>query len=309
MSTRVWPFRHFDLKLWSIALSAMLWMVISGDEAVERGLRVPLELQQFPTGLELQAEPPALIDVRVRGESGTLSRVGPGDIVAVLDLKGARPGQRLYQITPEQVRAPFGVQVVQVNPPTLTLVFENSAVRRVPIVPPVEGEPAPGFVAGTPIVTPDSVEAVGPEGAVAQASNAITEPVSVADAQQDVTESVTVGFADPALRLRVQQMAKVTVPIRRGPVERTLEGRPVRLRNLGPGLVAHVTPQAADVVLRAALEDLEKANLADVAAFVDLAGLGAGDYTLSVQGDSVPLASVLRVSPAAVQVKISSVRP
>ena len=47
---------------------------------------------------------PALVDVRVRGASSTLSRVSAGDIVAVLDLRGARPGRRLFQLSPEQVR-------------------------------------------------------------------------------------------------------------------------------------------------------------------------------------------------------------
>ncbi len=67
-------------------------MVVAGEETVERGLRVPLELQQFPAGLELQGDVPSTVDVRVRGASGTLSRVGPGDIVAVLDLRTARAG-------------------------------------------------------------------------------------------------------------------------------------------------------------------------------------------------------------------------
>ena len=67
-------------------------MVVSGEETVERGLRVPLELQQFPAGLELQGEAPSTVDVRVRGASGALSRVGAGDVVAVLDLRGARAG-------------------------------------------------------------------------------------------------------------------------------------------------------------------------------------------------------------------------
>ena len=62
-------------------------MVVSGEETVERGLRVPLELQQFPAGLELLGDVPATVDVRVRGASGTLSRVGAGDVVAVLDLR------------------------------------------------------------------------------------------------------------------------------------------------------------------------------------------------------------------------------
>ena len=125
----IWPFRHFGLKIWSVLLAVALWLAVTGDESVERGLRIPLELQQFPPGLELQGDAPALVDVRVRGESSALGRVAPGDIVAVLDLRGVRPGRRLFQLTPEQVRAPFGVQVVQVNPTTVPLTFIDTASR------------------------------------------------------------------------------------------------------------------------------------------------------------------------------------
>ena len=67
-------------------------MVVSGEETVERGLRVPLELQQLPAGVELTGDVPTTVDVRVRGASGTLSRVVAGDVVAVLDLR-YRAGQ------------------------------------------------------------------------------------------------------------------------------------------------------------------------------------------------------------------------
>ena len=125
---RIWPFRHVGLKLLSVALAVLLWMVIAGEETVERGLRVPLELQQFPSGLELLGDVPTTADVRVRGASGTLGRLSPGDIVAVLDLRGARPGERLFHLTPEQVRAPFGVEVVQVTPATVAVVFETTGI-------------------------------------------------------------------------------------------------------------------------------------------------------------------------------------
>ena len=51
------------------------------------------------------------------------------DVVAVLDLHTARPGQRLFPLTPDQVRVPFGVQVLQINPATVAMVFESSATR------------------------------------------------------------------------------------------------------------------------------------------------------------------------------------
>src|SRR5437660_7890914 len=102
----LWPFRHFGLKVLSLGLAILLWMAVAGEETVERGLRVPLELQQVPAGLELTGEVPTAVDVRVRGASGALSRVAAGEVVAVLDLRSARAGQRLFPLTPEQVRAP-----------------------------------------------------------------------------------------------------------------------------------------------------------------------------------------------------------
>src|SRR6185295_17600193 len=46
---RPWGFSHLGLKLLSFGMALLLWMVVSGEETVERGLRVPLELQQVPT--------------------------------------------------------------------------------------------------------------------------------------------------------------------------------------------------------------------------------------------------------------------
>src|SRR6476660_7594865 len=101
-----WPFRHLGAKLFSLVAAVLLWVMVSGEETVERGLRVPLELQQFPDAMEISGELPTTVDVRLRGGSTALSRMAPGDVVAVLDLRGARPGQRVFPLTPEQVRAP-----------------------------------------------------------------------------------------------------------------------------------------------------------------------------------------------------------
>jgi YbbR domain-containing protein len=235
--------------------------------------------------------------------------MGAGDIVAVLDLRSARPGRRLYQITPEQVRAPFGVEIVQVTPPTVALLFENTATRQVPVVPSVEGDPAPGFTVGKPLSNPATVEVVGPERAVERVTEAITEPVSIAGAHQDVTETVTVGFQDSTLRLRAPRLATVTVPIVPGPVERTLQDRPVHLRNVGANLLARAVPPHTNVILRGSRQGLNRIDPESVTAFVDLAGLGAGDYTLGVQVVAPQDAGVARIIPATVQIQITSVRP
>lgn len=300
----LWPFRNFTLKVGSLALAIMVWAIVAGEETVERGLRVPLELQQFPVTLELQNDAPSLVDVRVRGSSGSLSRMGPGDIVAVLDLRTARAGRRLYQLTPEQVRVPFGIQVTQVSPPTIALVFEASLTRQVPIAPAIEGDPAPGFVVGRVTSEPSNVEVVGPQSAVQRVTEALTEPVSVAGAERNVTDTVTVGFADPAVRLRSPRQAVVTVQVMPGPIERDLEDQPVHLRNLGPHLQARVVPDAVHLVLRGSREGVRRLSPGGLAAFVDLTGLGVGQYALPVRVDTSPDAGVARINPATVQVRI-----
>ena len=106
----------------------LLWMVVSGEETVERGLRVPLELQQLPAGLELLGDVPTTVDVRVRGASGTLSRVGHGRRGrGARSAHGANRAGGCFRSTPDQVRVPFGVEVVQVTPSAVAMAFEASA--------------------------------------------------------------------------------------------------------------------------------------------------------------------------------------
>jgi YbbR domain-containing protein len=301
-----WLFGNIWLKLLSLSLALMLWMVVSGEETVERGLRVPLELTQVPAGLELLGDVPATVDVRVRGASGALSRVGAGDVVAVLDLHTAQSGRRLFPLTPEQVRVPFGVEIMQVLPSAVTMAFEASASREVPIVPAVDGRPAPGYVVGPMTAEPRLVEIIGPESAVKRATEVVTEPVSVAGAVTHVKQSVILGLLDPALRLKTARSATVTVQILPAPLERTMHNQPVHLRNLGANLQAEAVPAAVDLTVRGNRDTLGRIAADDLTAFVDLAGLGPGQYSLTVHADSSRDAGVTRVTPGSVQIRVTS---
>ena len=299
------PFRHLRLKLLSAGLGVMLWMVVAGEETVVRGLRIPLELQQFPAGLELESEPPSTVEVRVRGSSGTLGRLSSTDVVAVIDLHGVRAGRRLFPLMPEEVRAPFGVEIVQVTPPTVVLVFETSATKRVPVAPMIEGRPAAGFVVGKVTIEPSTVEIVGPESAVNQTTEALTEQVSVAGARELVRDTVKVGMADSAVRLKTSRPVVVDVQIVPAPVERTVHALPVRLRNLAPNLTAQSNPLTVDVSMRGSRESLSRLRFDDVSAYIDLAGLGTGEYTLPVRADATGEAGVTHIDPQTVQVRIA----
>ena len=207
------PFRNLGLKFLSICIAALLWLVVAGERIVERVMRAPVEMQNLPESLEIVGTPPDTVEVRLRGPSGALSRMAAGDMAAVIDLQTARPGRRLFHLTQNNVSVPYGTEVVQVGPATLTLEFEMTATRTVPVEPDVEGRPAIGYEVTRVTSDPATVEVAGPASAVQRLQAAITEPVSVQDQTRSVREIVTIGVPDSTLRLRSSKAAVVTVTI------------------------------------------------------------------------------------------------
>ncbi len=292
---------HFGLKLISIALAALLWVVVSGEQTLERALRIPLEFTNLPAQLELMGDTPTVVDVRIRGSSGALNRIAAGELVAVLDLRSARAGHRLFHLAGADVRTPFGVDVVQVNPSTVAMMFEPSGSKVVPVVPSVEGQPADGFVVGTITAEPSTVEVLGPVSVLDRLTQAITEPVSVTGASAPMNETVNIGVPDSAARLRTQQTARVAVAVTPAPVEWSVSAIPVKPRN-ARGQV-EIAPSHITAWVRGPREAMTS-NSAMFEATVDVGGLKPGQVQVPVSIIAPARVGVVRLEPSEVKVRV-----
>lgn len=299
------PLRNIWLKFLSISIATLLWLVVAGDRTVERALRVPIEYENLPQGLQIVGDPPESVDVRLRGSSGTLGRLGGGELAAVIDLRTARPGRRLFHLTPSNIRVPYGVEVVQVAPATLPIGFENSAVRIVQVRPSVEGQPAPGYEVTAVTSSPPTVEIIGPESSLRGLDEAMTEPISVSGATRSLREVVNIGVADPNVRLRTPQTAEVTVQIVTGASTRTLTGVPVAIMNLDKGLRARVLPAEVTIRLRGTQQAIKQLTADGVDASVDAAGLGAGEHDAAVRVRAAQGLGIEQVTPETVRLRIA----
>jgi YbbR domain-containing protein len=96
--------------------------------------------------------------------------------------------------------------------------------------------------------------------------------------------------------------------VRLGPRERTVRNRPLRLRDVPANLTAQATPPIVDVTIRGSREGLARVDAEEVVPFVDLRGLGAGEYSLTVYIDALPDAGLARVEPDTVQVRLMPAR-
>ena len=298
------PFRNFWLKAVAVGIATLLWVAVGGEKVVERSMQAPLELLNRPTTLELVGDTPRTIEVRVRGTSTLVGRLTPGDVKAILDVNGARPGPNHFDISPDLVSSPFGIDVTYAGPATVTLMFERLEIRSIPVKPDVGGEPAPGYEVRRVTVEPPSVEVIGPESAVRNLSEAVTEPIELTASAAQVRETVGIAILNNAARLRTPQRAVVTVDIRPVRTERVITGVPVRMPKLKAGQRAQSAPPTVSVTVRGDDAELRKLGPGSVEAYVDVADLGPGRYSLQVRMTPSPLFGVVRIDPPQARITV-----
>jgi YbbR domain-containing protein len=260
------------LKIMSLGFAVLLWLLVAGERTSEMGLSVPVELQNFPRELELTGEPVNAVEVRLRASPGMIQRIVPGEVSAQVNLVGFGEGEHIVHLTEDTIRAPFGVKVVKISPAVLTFHLERTQRKVVPVQPRLLGRPAEGFEVAEVTSQPKEVRLEGPTSRVDEMESAYTEPVSVDGAKDTVTETVTIGIADPLLRVLVTPRVKVTARIRERHGTRTIKGVAVELR----GAAEAVRPDRVDVTVSGPESALPGLAPSEVRAYVDAARASGG---------------------------------
>jgi YbbR domain-containing protein len=205
------PFRNFGLKAVATALGTLLWLTVAGHQ-VERRIRVPISYSNVPSNLEMVGEQED-VSVLVSGTDTEVSGFGPGDLQVIVDLGDATPGTNLIALRPELVEAPIGIEVLRVEPGTLTITLERSVRKDVPVNPLVEGQPAEGFSVGRMVVVPELVPVIGPESRFGRPISVVTERIRLDGRRARVEADVSVVSVDSQIRLARPIRVRVSIEI------------------------------------------------------------------------------------------------
>jgi len=209
------PFRNVGLKVAALALGSLLWYTVSGHR-IERRLPVPVFYSNVPAPLELTGDQMDTVNVQVRGDANVVADLTEGRLQVLVDLGAARTGTNIIPLRVDNVSAPSGVEVVMIDPGTVTVTLERTGQIEVPVRPSVEGLPAAGYDVGEVKVEPALVTVAGPESRLKNPISVITERVTLDGRTASVTEDVSVGVADAQLRVVRPHVVRVTVLITRG---------------------------------------------------------------------------------------------
>ncbi len=208
---RKYVLKNLPFKLVSLAIAILLWWAVGRDSAIEIPMTVPLEFLHAPSNLEITSDYPFQAQVTLRGSEHLLQEIRPSQVHAIMDLEGAGPGERTFDLSTGQVQVPHNVKVVQVVPAQFHINFDRRASRTVEVQPRVIGTLLGGYEMKEPVAVPAKVTIVGPERRVNTILNAMTDPVDATGVVGNATFTTHAYVSDPLVRVQTTGPIYVTV--------------------------------------------------------------------------------------------------
>ena len=207
---------NFGLKLLSLLLAAGLWFLISPDEQpAEVAVRAPIVFQHVPSHLEISSEVIPEAQIRVRGPERVIRQLQASEVHAEIELADAKPGERTFDLTSQQVRHPRDVAVVQVVPSQLHLAFDTRMSREVEVHPRVTGNFADGEQIVKVDADPPRITITGPRHHVEKVDAATTDPVDATGTRGSAVFTTNVYVPDPLVQVVQTTSIRVTVLVQK----------------------------------------------------------------------------------------------
>ena len=202
---------NLGLKVLSLLLATGLWLAIARDPVAEVAIRVPIEFLHVGDNIEISSELIPEAQIRVRGPGRFIRQLRATDVHAELDLRDAKPGERTFDLTAEEIRRPQDVEVVQVVPSQVHLAFDTRLTREVEIHPRVTGTFITGLEIAKVEVDPERITITGPRHHVERVDSATTDPVDASGTRSRQTFTTNVYVADPLVQVVQPTSIHVTV--------------------------------------------------------------------------------------------------
>lgn len=194
------------LKVAALVLSVILWLFVTAKGQTEISLNVPIEYTNISPGLEIARRGAETASIVIRGHESLLKNIRKGDIRVNVDLSKAKKGEWIFNIRKDDVRLPYTVAVTKIEPPSLKIVFEETASKTVGIKPVVSGAPEAGYYVKSMEIKPKNMVIEGAKSEVRKISEIKTEPIDITGLTEDFSQEAGLDLSGRDIRTKVNKI-------------------------------------------------------------------------------------------------------
>lgn len=282
-----WFTRNWRLKLAALGLAVFLWAVVQADpDNTNTFMNVPVLVQvDNPDWTQARSPDPAEVEVHFSGSFRDITRVTRGGTVVRVPIETVTNPDTVVELRRDWVVTDGGGSLVvqQISPGFVSLAFERTAQKLVPLSVQTEGE-LPEDVALVQALTasPGVVSVSGPASRVETLDSLPLEPLDLSDLRESGAYTVaidTAGLAGVSLRSTTASVGVTLEEV----IRQLVPAVPVVLAAYPPGAdstLVVVEPRFLPVTLLGARSRVSQTEFPVLRAVVDreaLDGLAPGD--------------------------------
>lgn len=178
------------LKVSAVLLSVFLWLFVTSSGQSEQTFEVPVEFKNVPIGMGIVNSSIKSVNVTVRGQERLMKNLRASDMRVLVSLTRAMKGEGTYFIEKDDVKLPYAMSVINVQPPSIKLSLEEMVTKTIRVKPVIIGVPERGFFVGQITVDPRTVQVKGLESEIRRLRDIRTEAIDITGFNKTITQEV-----------------------------------------------------------------------------------------------------------------------
>lgn len=202
---------NIPLKAAALIIAIILWLFVTSKGQTEISLDVPIDFINIPQGLDIVRYDVKSANIVIKGYEGFIKNIKPGDIRVNVDLSKAKKGEASLPITKKDIRLPYTLSLMKIEPSSVKVYLEEKMTKKVPIRPVITGRPERGYDVKTIEIRPEDMKIEGVVSELRKINFLNTEPIDIAGLREDLTQEVGLDLQGKKVR---PEKDKVEVMIR-----------------------------------------------------------------------------------------------
>jgi YbbR domain-containing protein len=237
---------------------------------------VPVRFGNVPDDLIVVGNVPAL-EARLKARSILPTSLKSLELTHEVELGSAKPGTLLIKISPDMIKVPRHVSVLDIRPASFALSVDKRMEKLVPIEPDLRNDPAPGFMISKVVASPATTRLTGPARVLEKLSALRTTPVDLAGLTESTKKKVGLDLNhNPYVQAVGDRLVEVEIVIEEKMVERWMD---IDVQATSTNYGYEITPNQIRLLLRGPVKTVKQlAQGKGIKVYVDLGGLNPGTY-------------------------------
>lgn len=253
-------------------------VTVTLDRVDTKTIPVRIDRGRVPDGLEIGEPQLSVREVTARGAASLLARVDHARATVSIQPSGIDVNDQV-ELTAVDVNAE-PVLSVELDPSSVTIQIEvetNETSKTVPVRPDLDGTVAAGFEIGSIGLDPPLVTLRGLPDALADVTEVVTEPLSIAGSTSTLTLESALVLPTGTRLSEASEAPIVTIEVRPAIVTRTfLLG--LVCQGADPGVACLPQLEQVSVTLRGTAAALDALDEGDISPILNVDGLAPGEH-------------------------------